>query len=336
MNNPSIKPSKDPKPGVRLKAITAAAVMALGLVPTWAQAQAYPSKPIRILTGFAPGAPGEIVMRLVADKVFAGAKQAVVIDNRPGASGNIATELVARAAPDGYTLFVGPDTVVTVNPPIFKKLSFNPAEDLVPVTYLTNTSQTLVCNPSVPATNVTEFLKLAKSQSMNYASGGPGVPGHLAMELFMSVTDIKMTHIPYKGPAPAMQDVMGGSVPCGFLATTVVVPQVRSGKLKAFAVSSAVRSVMAPELPTAREAGVPGYDATFGEIVLAPKGTPPAILRAWQEELAKAFQDPAVRERMLANDLPPVANTPADALSRVRSESQRWARVVDQVKLQVD
>ena len=233
-------------------------------------------------------------------------------------------------------MFVGPDTVVTVNPHIFKKLSFNPAEDLVPVTYLSNTSQTLVCNPAVPANNLSDFVKLAKSQSMNYASGGPGVPGHLAMELFMSVTDIKMTHIPYKGPAPAMQDVMGGSVPCGFLATTVVVPQVRSGKLKAFAVSSATRSVMAPELPTAREAGVPGYDATFGEIVLAPKGTPPAILRAWQEELAKAFQDPAVRERMLAIDLPPVANTPADALSRVRSESLRWAKVVDQVKLQVD
>ncbi|MEI6468363.1 MAG: tripartite tricarboxylate transporter substrate-binding protein [Betaproteobacteria bacterium] len=301
-----------------------------------AQAQNYPTKPIRILTGFAPGAPGEIVMRLIGDKLFASAKQNIVIESHPGASGNIATEIVSRSAPDGYTLFVGPDTVVTVNPHIYKKLSFSPADDLVPITYLTSTTQTLVCNPSVPVSNLTEFIKISKSQSLNYASGGPGVPGHLAMELFMSMTDIKLNHIPYKGPAPAMQDVMGGSVPCGFLATPVVYPQVKSGKLKGIAVSGSVRSIIGPELPTVAEAGVVGYDATFGEILLAPKGTPSSILVAWQEEVAKAFQDPNVRKSMLMNDLPPLANTQSDALARARVESLRWAKVVDKVKLKVD
>ena len=314
--------------------IAAAAITAL--LPSHAAAQAYPGKPIRIITGFAPGAPGEFVMRLVADKVFAASKQPLLIENRAGASGNIATELVARSAPDGYTLFVGPDTVVTVNPHIFRKLPLNPAEDLVPISYLTNTSQTMVCNPSVPVSSITEYINLAKTRKLDYASGGAGVPGHLAMELFMSMTGISMTHVPYKGPAPAMQDVMAGIVPCGFLATSVVVPQVKGGRLKSLAVSSANRSVMAPDLPTAREAGVPGYDATFGEILLAPKGTPATILRQWQEELARAFQDPTVRERMISSDLPPLATSAADALARARSESARWAKVVAQVNLHVD
>ena len=318
-----------------LAAAVATATTAL-LAPSLAAAQAYPTKPIRILTGFAPGAPGEFVMRLVADKVFTASKQTYVIENRPGASGNIATEFVAKSAPDGYTLFVGTDTVVTVNPHIFHKLAFNPAEDLVPITYLTSTSQTLVCNPAVPVSNLPEFISLAKTQPINYASGGAGVPGHIAMELFMSMTGISRTHVPSKGPAPAMQDVMAGVVPCGFLATSVVVPQVKGGKIKALAVSSANRSVMAPEIPTAREAGVPGYDATFGEFLLAPAGTPATIMRQWQEELARAFQDPTVRERMIANDLPPLATNAADSLTRVRAESARWAKVVERVKLQVD
>ncbi len=322
--------------GVAALAAALGAAGVAALAPSQAFAQAYPSKPVRIITGFAPGAPGEFVMRLVADKVFAASKQPLVIENRPGASGNIATELVARAAPDGYTLFVGPDTVVTVNPHIFRKMPINPAEDLVPVTYLTSTSQTMVCNPSVPASSLTEYITLAKTRSLNYASGGTGVPGHLAMELFMSMTGTTMTHVPYKGPGPAMQDVMAGVLPCGFLATSVVVPQVKAGKLKAFAVSSASRSVMAPDIPTAQEAGVPGYDATFGEFVLAPKGTPVAIMRQWQEEISRAFQDPTVRERMIANDLPPLASTAADSLARARTESARWAKVVEQVKLQVD
>jgi tripartite-type tricarboxylate transporter receptor subunit TctC len=309
---------------------------ALAALPAAAIAQAYPAKPVRVIAGFAPGAPGEFVMRLIQDKVFTASKQPLVIENRVGASGNIGMEMVAKAAPDGYTLFVGPDTVVTVNPHIYRKLGFDPMADLVPVTYLTNTSQTLVCNPSVPVASVTDFINLAKAQKLNYASGGPGVPGHLAMELFMSMTGISMTHVPYKGPGPAMQDVMAGQVPCGFLATAVVVPQAKAGKLKALAVSSANRSAMAPEIATAREAGVAGYDATFGEILLAPKGTPPAIIQQWRDEVAKAFQDPAVRERMIAIDLPPVANTPAEAQARARSESARWAKVVEQVKLQVD
>ena len=225
---------------------------------------------------------------------------------------------------------------MTINPHIYRKLTFKPDVDLVPVIYLANDAQTLVCHPSVPVKSVADFIAYAKANPLNYASGGQGVPGHMATELFMAATGIKMTHIPYKGPGPAMQDVIAGQVPCGFLATPVVIPHVKSGKLNGLAVSQTKRSPIAPDLPTVAEAGVPGYDAGFGEIVMAPRGTPEPVIRLLADEMAKILAQPDIRERMLASDLEYVPGTPADAAARLQRDSAKWKQVVDKINLQVD
>ncbi|MEO7404079.1 MAG: tripartite tricarboxylate transporter substrate-binding protein [Burkholderiales bacterium] len=276
------------------------------------------------------------VSSAVSERLSAEWKQPVVVENRIGASGNIGAELVARAAPDGHSLLVGPDTIASINPHIFKKLTFNPLEDLVPVIYLASTPQMRVCNPAVPVKDLRGCIAHARSQKINYASGGPGVPGHMAMELFRSMTGIDMVHIPYKGPGPAMQDVMAGQVPWGFLATSVVAGQAKAGKLTALALSATTRTPIAPDVPTAAEAGLPGYNATFGETVWAPKGTPEAVLRRINDDFSRALQVPEVRERMLAVDLPFQVNSPADAAARLRAESMKWTRVAEQIGLQVD
>jgi tripartite-type tricarboxylate transporter receptor subunit TctC len=299
-------------------------------------AQGYPNKPIRVIVAFPPGAPHDVIVRLMSDRLVAALKQPLVIENRPGAGGNIAAEYVAKSPADGYTLLATIDTVVTVNPHIYKKLAFRADSDLVPVIYLANTAQTLVCHPSVPAKTLTEFIAHAKANSINYASGGPGVPGHIAMELFLTATGLKMTHVPYKGPAAAMQDVLAGQVPCGFLSTPVVMPHVKTGKLIGYAVTPTKRSVIAPDIPTVAEAGVPGYEAQFGEMILAPRGAPETVLRMLADEMGKILAMPDIRERMLASDMEYVAGSPASAATRLTRESAKWKDVVERIKLQVD
>ena len=314
-------------------------ILAAALAPALVQvgaAQTYPAKPIRIVVPFPPGAPEDFVTRVISERLQTNLRQSLIIENRPGAGGNIGAEIVAKAPPDGYTIMAAIDTVVTINPHIYKKLSFRPEADFVPVVYLANTAQTLVCHPSVPAKNLAEFVAHAKTNSLNYASGGQGVPGHMTMELFMSASGIKMTHIPYKGPGPATQDVLAGQVPCGFLATPVVIPHVKTGKLTGLAVSQTKRSPIAPELPTVAEAGFAGFDAGFGLLLQAPRGTPDAVVRLLADEVAKVLALPDTRERMLAADLEYVPGTPASAAARVASDSAKWRQVVDRIKLQVD
>ena len=314
-------------------------ILAAALAPALVQvgaAQTYPAKPIRIVVPFPPGAPEDFVTRVISERLQTNLKQSLIIENRPGAGGNIGAEIVAKAPPDGYTIMAAIDTVVTINPHIYKKLSFRPEADFVPVVYLANTAQTLVCHPSVPAKTLAEFVAHAKTNSLNYASGGQGVPGHMTMELFMSASGIKMTHIPYKGPGPATQDVLAGQVPCGFLATPVVIPHVKTGKLTGLAVSQTKRSPIAPELPTVAEAGFAGFDAGFGLLLQAPRGTPDAVVRLLADEVAKVLALPDTRERMLAADLEYVPGTPASAAARVASDSAKWRQVVDRIKLQVD
>ncbi len=311
------------------------ALVAPALVQVCA-AQGFPNKPIRIVVASAPGAPHDIIVRLMQERLQAALKQPLVIENKPGAGGNIGAEIVAAAPADGYTLLATIDTGMTINPHIYKKLTFKPDADLVPVIYLANTAQTLVCHPSVPARTLAEFTSYARANLLNYASGGHGVPGHMAMELFLAGTGLKMTHIPYKGPSPATQDVLAGQVPCGFLATPVVVPHIRSGKLTGLAVSKSQRSPIAPDIPTVAEAGVPGYEAGFGEIIMAPRGVPEAALRVLADEMAKILAHPEIRERMLASDLEYVPGTPATAAARLARESAKWKQVADRIKLQVD
>jgi len=206
----------------------------------------------------------------------------------------------------------------------------------VPVTYLARFNQMLVCNPSVGVKNLNELVALSKKQKLNYASGGAGVPGHMAMEMLLVSTQMEMTHVPYRGPAPATQDVLGGSVPCGFLATPVVGPFVRDGKLTALLVSGTRRTASLPNIPTAAEAGVTGYDASFFETMWAPRSTPPANIDRLQREIARILNSPEMTVRLGALDLAVVASKPAEAARQMRADHDKWGAVSDRIKLQLD
>ena len=315
--------------------VFAAALALAASIDSSAWAQSYPSKPVTVISAFPPG-NNDVIVRLVDGPFQAAFKQPLVIENRPGAGGNIAAEAVTRSTPDGYTLLVTVDTVATVNPHIYRNLKLRADVDLVPVIYLANSAQTLVCHPSVPVKSVQELVAYARSHDMSYASGGQGVPGHLAAEMFLAATGVRMTHIPYKGPAAALQDLMGGTVQCGFLATPTVMPHVKSGKLIGLAVTTAKRSPIAMDLPTMSEAGITGYEAAFGQVLLAPKGTPPAVVAALNETFGAVLAQPEVRTRMLAMDLDFIPNTPEQAAARLRREADKWALVVERLGLRAD
>jgi tripartite-type tricarboxylate transporter receptor subunit TctC len=312
-----------------------AAFVSLILASPAAPAQTYPARAVTAVVAFPPGAPNDFILRLVSEQFGTRLKQNLIVDNHPGAGGNIAAELIARSAPDGYTLLATVDTVITANPSLYKAVSFRADTDLTPVIYLANTAQTLVCNPSVPVKTVSDLVAYARREQLAYASGGYGVPGHLAAELFMAASGVKMNHVPYRGPAAATQDVLAGVVPCGFLATPVVMPHVKSGKLLALAVTSPRRSPIAPDIPTMSEAGMPGGEAAFGEVLLAPKGTPAAIVALLNRQIAQILEQPEVRARMLAVDLEFIPNTPEQAGARLQREGVHWKQVIEQLGLKV-
>ncbi len=300
-----------------------------------ASAQAWPDKPIHVIVSWPPGGPSDIVLRMVAEKMQSTLKQPIVIDNRPGAGGNLGSAEAARAAPDGYNWLWTTDTVFTVNPFVYAKLGFK-VDDFVPVTIASQFSQTLVCNAAVGVKTLGELLKKAKSEKMNYASGGAGVPGHLAMELLLSSTGVTMQHIPYKGPAPAMQDVIGGQVPCGFLAGPTVLPHIRNGRLVALAVSGARRSPVLPDVPTVAEAGVPGYDASFMLVLLAPRGTPQPMIDAMNQAMVAALKSPEVEERLKLTDQQVVGSSPAQAAATLQATATQWHAVTQRIGLRMD
>ena len=310
--------------------------LALCVLGSTAHAQgSWPDKPIRVVLPFPPGGPSDIVMRLASERMQATLKQPIVIDNRPGAGGNLGAAEVARAAPDGYTWLWGTDTLVTVNPHVYKTMPFKPAE-LWPVTMGTQFSQTLVCHPAVGVKSVAELAAKARASAMSYASGGAGVPGHLAMELLQSMAGFQMQHIPYKGPAPAAQDVIGGQVPCGLLAGPTVLPHVRSGRLVALAVSGSTRSPTLPEVPTMAEAGVAGYEANFGLVLYAPRATPEAIVTRFRQAFVDAISSPDVVDKLKAGDQLVVASTPAQAAAQLAADSRKWGEVARRINLGLD
>jgi len=316
---------------VRL-ALTAAALWA---APA-AQAQDWPSRPVRMLITFPPGGPSEIVTRMVNERLQGALKQPFIVENRTGASGNVGADAVAKAAPDGHLFGITTDTLFTVNPLVFGSMPFDPWKDLVPVTLLGSFSQMMVCNPSVQAKTLAELLQLARREKLTYASGGPGVPGHLAAELLLSMTSTSMLHVPYKGPAAATIDVVGGQVHCGFLATPTVLPQVKAGKLTALAVSTVTRSPLAPDVPAAAEAGAPGFDAPFYLILFARKGVPEAILARMNREVVKALESPEIRERAAVLDVVTLGGTPQEAAKVLKEAAAKWAPVVQRIGLKLD
>ena len=307
------------------------------LAPALAQSAsaAWPDKPIRVVLPFPPGGPSDIVMRLAAEKMQAVLKQPVVIDNKPGAGGNLGSAEVARAAADGYTWLFGPDSLVTVNPHVYKQMPFK-VEQLVPVTIATQFNQTLVCNPALGVKTAAELIAKAKAEPLSYASGGPGVPGHLSMELLQSMAGFQMRHIPYKGQAPATQDVLRNQVPCGLLAGPTVLPHVRAGKLVALAVSGSRRSPTLPDVPTLAEAGVSGYQADFTLVVFAPRGVPEPILTRFRKVFVDALKAPDVTEKLLAGDQTVVGSTPAEAETVLNADSKKWGAVARRIQLGLD
>ena len=316
-------------------AIALATLMAASVVAVPAFAQQWPAKTVKIVVAFPPGTPGDVIMRSISERVGSAVGQSIVIENRPGAGGNIGSEAVANAAPDGYTVLEGPDTMMTVNPQIYTKLNFNP-DNLIPVITVNPVVQMLACHPSLGVKSVQELIALARSKPMNYASGGPGVPGHLAMEMFNAASGLSMTHIPYKGPGPAVQDLLAGQVPCAFLVSAVVAPHVKSGKLTGLGVSGRKRSILLPDLPTMHDAGLVNFDATFTEMLWVPKGTPDAVITRLNAEVNKALALPEVRERLLGLDVEPIGGTAAEAALRIKREYERWTPVIKRVGLKVD
>ena len=321
----------NPGAGIRL-VLGAWALLAAGV----AFAQAWPSKPVRMVIAFPPGGPSEIVTRLVSERLHGSLKQPFVVENRVGASGNVGADAVASASPDGHMFGITPDTLFTVNPLVFRRMPFDVWSDLVPVTLLGSFSQMMVCNPSVAAKTLAELLQLAKRERLTYASGGPGVPGHLAAELLLATTQTSMLHVPYKGPAAATTDVMGGQVHCGFLATPTVLPHVKSGKLTALAVSTRQRSPLAPEVPAADEAGAVGFDAPFYLVLFARKGLPPEVLARMNREVARALRDPQVMERAASVDIVTIGDSPEHAAQVLKAAASKWAPVVQRIGLKLD
>ena len=224
---------------------------------------------------------------------------------------------------------------MTVNPHVYEKMAFSPA-DLQPVTRASTFSQTLVCNPKTGLKTIADLVKKAREASLTYASGGAGSPGHLSTELFIASSGVAMTHVPYKGPAAAVQDMLGGQVECGFLAGPTVLPHVRAGRLNALAVSGAKRSPVLPDVPTVAEAGFPGYDATFSLVLFAPKGTPAEIVARMHEAMAAALKSPDMVERLAQSEQTVAADSPADTAARLAQDSKRWGEVARRIKLRLD
>ena len=302
-----------------------------------AQSPAWPTKPVKILVGSPPGGPSDITARVFADQLSRRTGQPAVVENRPGAGNNLAAGLAAKAEADGHTLVLSPDTVLTVNPLVYRSASFDARNDLVSASVLTSFTQMLVCNPKVGVKTMDELVAKARAERMTYASGGPGVPGHLAAEMFLQAAGAKMQHVPYRGPAPATQAVLAGEVDCGFLATPTVIPHVKADKLRALAVSSATPSPLAPDVPTlAKALHQPELDATFRLVLQAPSGTPPSVVAQIERHAAEIMKDPQVRTRLQASDLVAQGTTSAQAQQQMKTEIARWEPLVRRLDLKAD
>jgi tripartite-type tricarboxylate transporter receptor subunit TctC len=305
-----------------------AGLLAIASVTT-AQAQAWPTRPVKLVVPYPPGGPTDIVARVVAQHLSDQTGQTFVIENKAGAGGNLGAEAVARSPADGYTLLVA-TTAHAINMAMFKNLSYDVQRDFVPVSLLTQGPLVLVANPAFPGKTVGEVIAQARAKpgQLNYASSGNGQSTHLSAELFNSMSGVKMNHVPYKGSAPALTDVIAGQVPLMFDTMLSAMPFVKAGKLKAIAVTSPQRSPVAPEVPTVAESGLPGYEVFAWNGLLAPAGTPPAVITRLGEEMKKALNLPEVKEKFALQGFAATHTTPEATAAFVRAEVDKWARAV--------
>jgi tripartite-type tricarboxylate transporter receptor subunit TctC len=305
---------------VCLTAATAAAI-----------AQTYPTKTVRMIVGFSPGGSTDVTARLVAQKLTEAWKQQVIVDNRPGAGGNIGAEVVAKSAPDGYTLLVATTGVMAINHKLYRTLAYDAVRDFAPVTQFGSLPLILVIHPSLPAKSAKDLVALAKARpgQLSYASSGVGGATHMTAEVFRMMAGVDIVHIPYKGSGQAMVDVISGQVPIAFDQITSSYPHVESGKLRVLAITSAKRFPTLPNVPTIDESGVKGYEADSWNGLAAPAATPKDIVVRIQTEVARVLFLPDMKERLLKDGIQPVGSTPEQFAAHIKSERAKWEKVIE-------
>lgn len=323
---------------MRLKTLLGTIVLALAAAgPQTAPAQSYPAKAVRIVVPFPPGAGADIVTRLIAVKLGSAFGQQFVVDNRAGAAGHIGAEVAAHAAPDGYTLLSTPASIV-ISRSLYPKLNYDIEKDLDPVALIASAPFVLVVHPSLPVRNVKELIALARAKpgELYFASTGNGGTPHLATEIFKMQAKIDIVHVPYKGTPPAVTDLLSGQVQLMFANTLSVLPHVRSGRLRALAISSSKRSAAAPELPTVAESGMPGFDVSTWFGMLAPRGTPKEIIDRLDGEVRKIIQMADVRARLISQGADPIGSTPEEFRTYLKSELVKWEKAVKAVGVRIE
>ena len=318
--------------------LSAVAAMAALTAALPAVAQDYPTKTVRMVVPFPPGGPLDTTGRLIAQHLSEMWGQSVVVENKPGAGGNIGADFVAKSAPDGYTILMGALSTHAVNPSLYSKMPYDAAKDFVPITLIAITPNVLVVNASSPVNNVKEFIAYTKANpgKLSFGSGSNGSAGHLAGELYKVETGTDAVHIPFKGGAPATQALLAGDTQFMFDNLANAMAQVKAGKFKALAVTTAQRSPLAPDLPTLAEAGLAGFDITTWYGFFAPAGTPPAIVNKWSTDVAKVLNAPDVRAKLIAGGAEPSPNTPAQFQQMISSELAKYARIIKASGAKVD
>ena len=308
------------------------------LAPLLACAQGYPDRPLHLIVPFPPGGPTDIVGRLVAQKLSAGLGQPVVVENRAGAGGTVGSAAAAKSPPDGYTLLYGSTSTLAIAPSVYANLPYDPRIAFTPISLVSRGAIIAAVNAQVPAKSLKEFIDLARSRpgKLNYGSAGSGTPPHLAAELFKSVAGVDLVHVPYKGGAPAISDLAGGQVQAIFEGLPSLAPHIKSGKVRALAITGAKRDAALPDVPTFAQAGLPGYDAYFWSGLVAPAGTPPEMVSKLNSVLVQALKAPDAREALMHQGLEPAPNTPQQFAAFIASEMEKWGRVAKAAGAKLD
>lgn len=315
----------------------AIAAIVLTCSTTAAWSQAFPSKPMRVIVPWPPGGGTDIFARSIGQKLTESWGQQVIVDNRPGAAGNIGAQLASKAAADGYTLLLATITLAT-SPSLYKSLGYDPLRDLEPVTLIAGVPHVLVVHPSLPVKSVRELIALAKARpgELNYASAGIGSPFHLAAELFNLLAGVKMNHVSYKGGGPAVVAVIGGQVQVTFANLLAVLPHVQGGKLRALGITSATRSSAAPSLPTIAESGLKAYDFTSWFGMLTPAGAPKDVVQKLNDGIVRVLKSPELKERLTRDGADIIASTPQEFSAYMRSETVKWAKVIKEAGIRAE
>lgn len=323
---------------IRRKFLKAGAGLFAGLHGMNAFAQEYPVRPIRMLVGFPPGQATDLIARMVGVELAKSLGQPLITDNKPGAGATLAADAAAKAAPDGYTLLMSSSGPLCVAPSLYPKLPYDPLKDLIPISLIAKVPLVLVVNPAVPAKTFLEFLQLAKAPGtgLDYGSSGSGITNHLVMEMLRSMEKLNLTHVPYKGSGPAITDLIGGTIKVMFDTAPVTLPHVRSGRLRALAVTSSSRLPDLPNVPTIAESGLRVFEAVTWAALLAPRGTPPAILSRLNRDTIQAVSSLEVRTKLLALGAIPVSSSLEETAAYVRSETIKWGGIVREGKITID